>query len=170
MRKIMASAGRVTQELIGFLLEHHRFYINRNWQYFGAILLIDSLVLNAYGELNSNSPLVVAISSTSVLLVAIFYHLINWTDMRIDRNAYRLNALDFGELIESPKGRLEGLILWMKLGVVVAAAPHFWLAGQVCGWLTALQILVAALLVGTSERIVASARRRPVEGINAPAA
>ena len=161
------STGR---ELIGVLLEHHRFYINRNWQYFGAILLIDSLALNAYGELQGDSDLAAAISLTSVLLVSIFYHLINWTDMRIDRNAKRLNALGFGELVESPRGRLEGLIPWMKLGVLVAAAPHIWLAGQVCRWLCIAEVVLVTVLLGTSEHIVASTRRKPVEEINMPAA
>lgn len=166
----MPTDGRDSAELIGALLEHHRFYINRNWQYFGAILLIDSLVLNAYGDLQGDPNLVFAISTTSVVLVSIFYHLINWTDMRIDRNAARLNALEFGQLIESPRGLFEGLIPWMKLGVVVAAVPHFWLGGQLGPWVVAGEAGLLLLFMVTSELVVRRARRRPLGAINAKAA
>ena len=159
---MMLNDAKPGTELIGFLLEQHRFYINRNWQYFGAILLIDSLVFNAYGDIRSADSLVATISSTSVVLVAIFYHLINWTDMRIDRNAERINRLSFGEIIEGRQGLLEGLILWMKLGVVMAAVPHLFLSMQLNPWLVVGEVGVLASFMIVSEIIVRKARKRQV--------
>jgi hypothetical protein len=158
----MPNDAKSGAELLGILLEQHRFYINRNWQYFGAILLIDSLVLNAYRDLRNADSLVATISSTSVVLVAIFYHLINWTDMRVDRNAERIKLLPYGEIIERRQGLLEGLILWMKLGIVMAAVPHLFLSMQLNSWLVAGEAGILVLFIATSEILVRKARKRRI--------
>jgi hypothetical protein len=158
----MASEVKVDLEFARALMEHHRFYITRNWQYFGAILLIDSLVFNAYADLRSDDDLVTTISLTSVALIGIFYHLINWTDMRIDRNAERINSFVGGELVEQRRDLLEGLIPWMKLGVVIAAIPHVVLAGHSGKWLMVVELGTLSLFMAASETVVRRARGRTV--------
>jgi|CXWL01.1.fsa_nt_gi hypothetical protein len=158
----MASKTLPHTELLGILLEQHRHYINRNWQYFAAILLIDSVVFNSYGDLKDSPRLVATVSLSATAFVGIFYHLINWTDMRIDRNALRVNKLAEAVLVESPQGAFEGLIPWMKIGVVVAAIPHLFLAGEFGGGWLALEL---GLFIGTlvlSEVTVRRARMRPI--------
>lgn len=147
-------------EVLGALLEQHRFYINRNWQYFGAILLIESLVLNAYADLRTVPGLLETVSLVSVGLIGIFYHLINWTDMRIDRNAERLNQFARGELIEPRRGTLEGLIPWMKTGTVLAVVPHLALSLDASLCFAIGILILLTLVVVLSERIVRHARRR----------
>jgi hypothetical protein len=77
-------------ELISSLLEHHRFYINRNWQFFGGILLVNSILLNSIGTLKSEPLQLTVVSFSFVLLIGTFYHLINWTNMRIDTNMEKI--------------------------------------------------------------------------------
>lgn len=111
---------------IEIFLEHHRFYSNRTWQYFGAILLINSLLFSTIKDLKDSPELITTISFMSVTIIGVFYHLINWTDMRIDNNMERVN-----KLMESPipehKTALENTINWSKFGIFVITIPYFYL-------------------------------------------
>lgn len=107
-------------------LEHHRFYSNRTWQYFGAILLINSLLFSAIKDLKDLPELITIASFMSITIIGVFYHLINWTDMRIDNNMERVN-----KLLENPipehRTTLENTINWSKFGIFVITIPYFYL-------------------------------------------
>jgi hypothetical protein len=67
-------------ELAAKFLERHRFYSNRLWQYFAAILLINSIVLGSFDKFEKNQGLAEAVSTMSIALIGIFYHLLKTTD------------------------------------------------------------------------------------------
>ena len=125
------------------LLEHHRFYSNRHWQYFGAILLINSLLFTVIKDL---AEYIMVISYPSVLIITIFYHLINWTDMRIESNMKRINNL-LDKPIYEPDTLLENTINWSKAGVIIITFPYFYfLKDNVC-LLSLLMILFISIII-----------------------
>ncbi len=146
--------------LLPVLLEHHRFYVNRNWQFFAALLVVDSVVLNAFDGLARTALLGAGVSLSSLALIGVFYHLINWTDMRIDHNVARINRIQGFELVPPPIHRLEGLVQWMKVGLFVLCVPHFLLAARTAWWLVLIGVVILVTLVVVSELVVSAARRR----------
>ena len=147
------SKGENKTSAVEVFLEHHRFYSNRTWQYFGAILLINSLLLRTIKDLKDLPELVTLISYVSVIIIGIFYHLINWTDMRIDDNMKRVNQL-LKQKIPEHKTLLENSMNWSKFGIFVITIPYFYLTRTNYGWHFQLYILIISFLtiVATSER------------------
>jgi hypothetical protein len=152
--------ANLSYELLPVLLEHHRFYINRNWQFFAALLVVDSVVLNAFDGLVRTPLLGAGVSLSSLALIGVFYHLINWTDLRIDLNVARINRIQSFELVPPPRHFLEGLIYWMKFGLFVLCLPHFLLAARTAWWLVPVGLFVLVVLVVVSEQVVRAARKR----------
>lgn len=158
---------------LGPRLEHHRFYVTRNWQYFGALLLINSVTLNAYDDIKGSTLLADAIGVSSLVLFAVLYHLINWTNMRIDMNMPHVNKL-LSRPTPLPSRWYEGLIAWMKGGMVALAIPYVALLVSLerFSWIFGLTAYVS--LVSASELIVFRFRKRsaqtPSEPVEAPTA
>ncbi|MCG2784919.1 MAG: hypothetical protein L6461_07405 [Anaerolineae bacterium] len=137
--------------LIAPLMEHHRFYVNRNWQFFGGILLVNSILLNSIDTLLKEHLQLVVISFSFVLLIGTFYHLINWTNMRIDTNMAKINALTGKYKTESPSSPFEGMISWMKFAIIVLTLPYYFFAYTVSIYVVAGLVLSFLVLVMISE-------------------
>lgn len=69
--------GTVPKEFLQVLLEHHRFYVNRNWQFFAALLVVDAVALNAFDGLAKSALLGADVSLSSLVLIGVFYYLTN---------------------------------------------------------------------------------------------
>jgi uncharacterized membrane protein len=134
-------------------LEHHRFYSNRTWQYFGAILFINSFLLSSIKDLKDLPVLITLISYVSVIIIGVFYHLINWTDMRIDDNMKRVTKL-LEKKFPEHKTLFENSMNWSKFGIFVITIPYFYLILTNYGWHFQLFTLIIIFLtiVAISER------------------
>lgn len=144
------------QNTIDTFLEHHRFYSNRSWQYFGAVLLINSLILNVLKDLKDESYLIAILSFISIALIAVFYHLLNWTDMRIDMNMQRVNEM-LEKKVPVPNTFLENSINWSKFAIIVLTLPYYFITQKYCQSMTltlglAIFFLAIILLSGRTRR------------------
>lgn len=137
--------------LISSLMEQHRFYVNRNWQFFGGILLVNSILLNSIDSLLKAPLQLVVVSLSFVLLIGTFYHLINWTNMRIDTNMEKVNELSGKYKTNFPTSPFEGMINWMKFAIVVLTLPYYFLTYTVSQYVVAALVFSFLALVVISE-------------------
>lgn len=134
------------KDKLSILMEHHRFYSNRTWQYFGAILTINSLIFNSLNGLKQESNLISVISFMSVFIIGIFYHLINWTDMRIENNMKRINEL-LESPIPEPKTFLENSTNWSKAGILILTLPYSYITYLYYHCIAVLICLIGVFLI-----------------------
>jgi uncharacterized membrane protein YesL len=150
---------RTDKELVATFLEHHRFYISRNWNYFGGILLVNSVIYNSFDKLVSNPLLLSSVTISALIVIAVFYHLINWTNMRIDTNMEKVNDLLEKYKTDFPESVLHGLINWMKLAITILTLPYFILAYQSSLIAFIMGIIIFVGLIITSEMTTRSFRK-----------
>jgi hypothetical protein len=145
-------------EILKQRLTSHREYISRQWQYYAAFILLNGLLINAVKDLASTSVLLVtALGLAFITTSAVFFHLINWTQMRIHRNAIRVNQLAASlqvkglaqDLIEIPRWH-EGITPWLLFSILVFTAC--WLVWLYNNGLVALFLGVVLFLaiIGSS--------------------
>lgn len=142
--------GSVTLEVLKQRLENHRGYIARQWHYYAAFILLNGLLINAVKDLAPiNALLLIALGLAFVTTSAVFFHLINWTQMRIHRNAIRINELTDQNLIEIPNP-YEGVTPWLLFSILVFTVC--WLIWLFLNGLVAslLGILLFTFIVGNS--------------------
>jgi hypothetical protein len=109
----------LTSEVLKQRSDNHREYVSRQWQYYATFILLNGLLINAVKDLGAiNALLVTALGLAFVTTSAVFFHLINWTKMRIHRNAVRINELTGQSLIEIPEWH-EGIAPWLLFSILV---------------------------------------------------
>lgn len=98
------------EQFISERITNHREYISRQWQYFAAFILLNGILLNAIKELSKEEDRVflLVVSVASVITAGVFLHLVNWTRMRIYRNAHYLHSVVGRRIIEVPT-KFEGI-------------------------------------------------------------
>jgi hypothetical protein len=138
-------------QLVSSLLEHHRFYINRNWQFFAGILLVNSILLGSIDSLLKEPVQLVVVSFSSVLVIGTMYHLINWTNMQIDTNMVKVNNLIGEYKIEFPVSFFEGLINWMKFAIIILTLPYYFLVYSISIYIVVALVVSFLLLIFISE-------------------
>jgi hypothetical protein len=121
-------------------LENHRGYVSRQWQYFATFILLNGLLVNAFKELgNSNQSLLLGLCIASILTSAVFFHLINWTYMRIYRNARKITETAGESIVEMPNF-WEGITPWLLLSIIAFSG----------GWIAWLyQVDFSTFVIGT---------------------
>lgn len=109
-------------------IQMHRDYISRQWQYFATDIVLNSLLINAVKDLSTARPLLLAmLGIASIVTSGVFFHLINWTNMRINRNAGKINELAEENLVELPSA-FEGITPVLLVSTTFFAACWlFWL-------------------------------------------
>ena len=113
-------------EILKQRLENHRGYVSRQWQYFGTFILLNGLLVNAFKELGtSNQSPLLGLCVASILTSAVFFHLIDWTHMRIYRNAKRIAEIAGEPIVEMPNF-FGGITPWLLLSVLAFSG----------GWIT----------------------------------
>jgi len=111
----------VELEILKHRLENHRQYVSRQWQYYATFVLLNGLALNAVKEQYAASSVARTLAIAFAITSAVFFYLVRWTDMRIQRNAVKINELArklaSQDLIELP-GKFEGITIWVLVSIV----------------------------------------------------
>jgi hypothetical protein len=137
-------------EMLKQRFDNHREYVSRQWQYYATFILLNGLLINAVKDLGATDALLVtALGLAFVTTSAVFFHLINWTKMRIHRNAVRINELTRQSLIETPKWH-EGIAPWLLFSILVFTICWLiWLSRS--GWVALLLgVFLFVFIVGNS--------------------
>lgn len=140
----------LTSEILKHRSDNHREYVSRQWQYYATFILLNGLLINAVKDLGAiNALLVTALGLAFVTTSAVFFHLINWTKMRIHRNAIRINELTEQSLIEIPKWH-EGIAPWLLFSILIFTICWLiWLFRS--GWVALLLgVFLFIFIVGNS--------------------
>lgn len=138
------------KEILTQRLQSHREYISRQWQYYAAFLLLNGLVVNAIKELGTATPvLVIALGIATVATSGVFFHLVNWANMRIFRNAVKINELAGQALIEIPKAN-EGITPWLLFSIMTFTLCWLVWLFQVGFLASLLGLLLFLFIVGNS--------------------
>jgi hypothetical protein len=138
------------KEMLTHRLKNHREYVTRQWQYFASFILLNGLLINAIKDLGAANPLLVTVLGLAFITAsAVFFHLINWTDMRIHRNAKCVNQLAGQDLIELP-GPTEGITTWLLFSIVIFALCWVIWLYQIGPLSTLLGIILFAIICGNS--------------------
>jgi hypothetical protein len=112
----------VELEILKQRLENHREYVSRQWQYYATFILLNGLIINAVKDLSITASLAVRVLAMAfVISSGVFFYLVRWTNMRIQRNAAKTNELAqklaTQNLIEIPRTS-EGITPWMLVSIV----------------------------------------------------
>jgi hypothetical protein len=140
----------LTPEILKQRFDNHREYVSRQWQYYATFILLNGLLINAVKDLGAIDPLLVtALGLAFVTTSAVFFHLINWTKMRIHRNAVKINGLAGQSLIEIPKWH-EGIAPWLLFSILIFTICWLiWLFRS--GWVALLLgVFLFVFIVGNS--------------------
>jgi len=135
----------VELEILKQRLESHREYVSRQWQYYATFILLNGLIINAIKDLSTTASLTVRVLAMAFLISSgVFFSLVRWTNMRIERNAARTNELarklKQQNLIEIP-GAFNGITPLVLVSIVAftvcwliwlfGVSPKFGLAGAI---------------------------------------
>jgi hypothetical protein len=137
--------NELQMEMLKERLENHRGYVSRQWQYFATFILLNGLLVNAFKELGaSNQSLLLGLCIASILTSAVFFHLINWTYMRIYRNAGKIAEIAGEPIVEMPNF-WEGITPWLLLSIIAFSG----------GWIAWLyQVDFPTFVVGTASFLI----------------
>lgn len=156
----MKEKDSLNEELIAALLEHHRFYVNRNWNFFGGILLVNSIIFNSIDKILADYTLLSGLAISAILVIGVFYHLINWTDLRIEMNMEKVNELMKKYKTPFPKSVFEGMINWMKFAIFILTIPYFFFLNRVNLILLICGIVIFLIMLLISEVVTRKFKKK----------
>lgn len=147
--------------------EYHRHLTHRRWQIFGAFLLINALLINAWDKIWSikqQEPMVFLLLFVVALITGIVVlRLLSYTRDRIYENAAALNSLAGEEIVMLPalgRMRIDSTTPLLYFGVI--ALSLFWFVGLFAAsrWLFSLMTaLYLAALCSLTWRVKAQGAR-----------
>jgi FtsH-binding integral membrane protein len=107
--------------------EYHHHLEARQWQYFAAFLLLNSVLLNAFKDIQAAEPRFrIALPVSVIVAVAVFMRLIGRTRRRMRANDVALNKLAGERILDPGEPRtinVAGITFWLYVAMLAITSP-----------------------------------------------